>query len=570
MHDKLTDLLKGAQRVPTLLLHSPQQPLSDLNLENYNVLECEPLHDIKGHIQNVLSVLPEILDKETAAHLSDILDADLKKDPKTGADYRLAIIHVYAMLRQTSIDPNIVKLLETIVLISEILYSNDSKRTPRQILQLYNTTWLQHELCSHLFHTPKAISRGKLFGSYLHSLTNHAAQQYEIICMKSTNTEHEERLFGQAKRIALQATNRKPNTVIPNILLRLQAKQQTREMYSSLKITSTHIGKEANKLEFTQNTTITTAFIRSRISSWQAHLQRLSLYLVHGEGIWWHKTETGYEFHDGPQSPDFQHQGPPLAHFRHSSIKELEEKKATAWQQVLSDNITLPTPYIKLFSEAGDFIAYRYFDDQDTEQTDTGTPIINDETQTEETVGPFSPDHQDRQEIAEGSHELPMDILLDTQGHSEEAHVQDTNQEEAVRIQTGEELFQEDSDKVVALADTYKYKTKFANHIHKALNNVTGILQEQLIELDTLRDSIKTKTKKPSQQTIQKYKRFLAAMKEHVCIRKSELKRSIKHFENEYYMSHQKLPDIDSDDHYRGLAKSYKSVYRLLQLWDEF
>ena len=86
-----------------------------------------------------------------------------------------------------------------------------------------------------------------------------------------------------------------------------------------------------------------------------------------------------------------------------------------------------------------------------------------------------------------------MDILLDTQGHSEEAHVQDTNQEEAVRIQTGEELFQEDSDKVVALADTYKYKTKFANHIHKALNNVTGILQEQLIELDTFVTASKQK-----------------------------------------------------------------------------
>ena len=55
----LTTTLKGAQRVPTLLTQKPSQSLADLNLNKYEeVLDCEPLHDMKGHL---LNLLPEIL-----------------------------------------------------------------------------------------------------------------------------------------------------------------------------------------------------------------------------------------------------------------------------------------------------------------------------------------------------------------------------------------------------------------------------------------------------------------------------------------------------------------------------
>ena len=45
--------------------------------------------------------------------------------------------------------------------------------------------------------------------------------QYEIICLRSVNTENQERIFQLAKQIA---TNRKPENIIPTIFLRLQAK----------------------------------------------------------------------------------------------------------------------------------------------------------------------------------------------------------------------------------------------------------------------------------------------------------------------------------------------------------
>jgi hypothetical protein len=46
-----------SHRIPTMLLNSEQCP-SQLNLQHYTILDCEPLHDIKGHFLNLLSELP--------------------------------------------------------------------------------------------------------------------------------------------------------------------------------------------------------------------------------------------------------------------------------------------------------------------------------------------------------------------------------------------------------------------------------------------------------------------------------------------------------------------------------
>jgi hypothetical protein len=58
LKDKVqTDLVETLRGAPTVLVHNPSQSLSDLNLQHYKVLDCEPLHDMKGHL---LNLLPEI------------------------------------------------------------------------------------------------------------------------------------------------------------------------------------------------------------------------------------------------------------------------------------------------------------------------------------------------------------------------------------------------------------------------------------------------------------------------------------------------------------------------------
>ena len=47
----LKQLLKGVNRVPSLLPLNPQQGLHDLHLMKYSVMNCEPLHDVKGHLK---------------------------------------------------------------------------------------------------------------------------------------------------------------------------------------------------------------------------------------------------------------------------------------------------------------------------------------------------------------------------------------------------------------------------------------------------------------------------------------------------------------------------------------
>ncbi len=120
------------------------------------------------------------------------------KDGSSGVRMRVALIKVYlklVKLLDVSLDVSekIKQLLCTIVKISQILYLTDSLRTPKTVLQLYNTSWLHHELCRELIPKPK----DRLYGAYFHDLVVHAPPQYQIVCLRSTNAESTEREFSQ-------------------------------------------------------------------------------------------------------------------------------------------------------------------------------------------------------------------------------------------------------------------------------------------------------------------------------------------------------------------------------------
>ena len=215
----LTDILQGAQRVPTLLTLHPTQSLSSLNLSKYEVLDCEPLHDLKGHLYNLLPEIPHLLPPPLNSECQQILDTTLPKQKVSGALLRVAAAKMLVKLQNSNIDELLLALLNTIVRVSELLYSFDQKRTPKTILQLYNVTWFHHELCCHFLTNAKHQSRSHLFGIYLHDLVAHAPPIYQLVCLRSLNAENQERLFSQAKHISMKATSRKPDNVLPKILL---------------------------------------------------------------------------------------------------------------------------------------------------------------------------------------------------------------------------------------------------------------------------------------------------------------------------------------------------------------
>ena len=72
----LKEKLRGSQRVPTLLLLNPTQSLESLHLQHYTILDSEPLHDIKGHLANLFTELPYVLEssvRETCQRIKALL-----------------------------------------------------------------------------------------------------------------------------------------------------------------------------------------------------------------------------------------------------------------------------------------------------------------------------------------------------------------------------------------------------------------------------------------------------------------------------------------------------------------
>ena len=528
----LNEALGGVQRVPSLLLNSPMENIRTLNLEKYTILECEPLHDLKGHLSNVFEILPSILEKELAANCKKLLDIDLfQKDTKRGVDCRLTAIHLLSLLKHSPATPNkVVQLIQTIVVISEILYADDTKRSPQAILKLYNSTFLHHELCKELFNSTTVMSHRKLFGSHLHALVVHAPAQYEIIPLRSCNSECEERLFGQAKAIAQGTTNRQPHTIVPNILLRLQAKQKKGRMFDSMLGSSSKISKEAHGIrEFTTgNTFIEKSFIEHRMASWQAHLQRVSKFLLHGEGVWWKNRESGYEFLDGNEavSPT---QGPVLLHYRDTSLSDIQTQNEMGWTEVVTNKVLLPAPYIRLYDTDGIYLGRYVYNGATVEQylvssehvpifplqphTTTDAIHIRTSETTTNNETPLTSRPGTTTCIMEMSSTPPPTNTPETPSTSRPTtHIADTPSTE----ETTAELHSESEMEVEEVSES-PHTTKLATAINKALGS-TSDFQSDLTKLDHIRT--KLKNGKESAKYVNKHKKLMSLFKGNVAVYK--------------------------------------------------
>lgn len=156
LSDMLDDILRGVARVPALLLTDPSHSLLSLNLDRYEVVASEPLHDLKGHIINLITELPHVLPNgDITTQCTHLISCCLAKEKKSGADLLRVAIQLFLLLKDLDVSSKIL-LLQTIIKIGEILYSRDHMRSPRQLLQLCNSCWLHMELCVDLFFYTKA------------------------------------------------------------------------------------------------------------------------------------------------------------------------------------------------------------------------------------------------------------------------------------------------------------------------------------------------------------------------------------------------------------------------------
>ena len=127
----LKEILKGVQRVPTLLLLNPTQSLTELNLQHYTVLDCEPLHDLKGHL---IYLTKELLDPETSKSTQEVIFACVS-DNMTCAVYRVLIMQLLLHLKKQNVQGEILSRQPF-----KFHYLPAEHRSPKMILQLYMDT----------------------------------------------------------------------------------------------------------------------------------------------------------------------------------------------------------------------------------------------------------------------------------------------------------------------------------------------------------------------------------------------------------------------------------------------
>ena len=125
LQKELSRVLKGVERVPTLLLDTPEVQLRDINLHWYCILDCEPLHDIKGHLMNLFTELPYIItDRELRTEVVHLQHTVVPKEKPSCGDYRWAAIRLFALLNGKA-STNVCMLMSTIIEMSEIFYAHD-------------------------------------------------------------------------------------------------------------------------------------------------------------------------------------------------------------------------------------------------------------------------------------------------------------------------------------------------------------------------------------------------------------------------------------------------------------
>ena len=124
-----------------------------------------------------------------------------------------------------------------------------------------------------------------------------------------------------------------------------------RNAWQNLKAQESEVHKLALVLGPKKNTFIPKAWLTHSSVHYQAHLERISDFLIPGPGKWWKSTEEGIEFFDTPTCAPIEHQ---LHHYRSSTLADIELYLHSKWEECCAKNIILPAYYIRSYKSNGD------------------------------------------------------------------------------------------------------------------------------------------------------------------------------------------------------------------------
>ena len=176
LRELLVDEMHGIQRLPALMFTKPDASLKDLNLEQYEILNNEPLHDLSNHTKNLYEELPSHFPKNIKEKISQIITSSFNgKETKNSAAYRESILIVCNWLEEHHSNHYVTNVIKTMTEIQEILYLPDSKRSIQKVLRLINIIFIHSLLIQkHFQDNLTKLTERKFFGAYYHSIVHHA------------------------------------------------------------------------------------------------------------------------------------------------------------------------------------------------------------------------------------------------------------------------------------------------------------------------------------------------------------------------------------------------------------
>lgn len=362
--EELINAHHGIARPPALLFQDLCKTADELNLGSYEIVGCEPMHDLTNIVMHVITELPNCLtDPSTQKEFKRFQAGTVgARTQIKGSNARLFAVQLVKLAttfhEQNLISDNIMQLISSLEDIISICYSNFESRTPKNVLRLHNQTFIFAIMCRIVFGIPSKLTPRKFFGSHFHSITIHAAEIYRIFTLKSILTEKEERCFADLKYIAERNTNRQPGQVIDNTVLRFNSKHNSDDKVNYFQYQDTLIKKQARLLPKKSGSRISSAIILKQSNLLQAHLERIPDFMLCGKGIWWTLDNDGnIIFMDGPDDPSYHPAGPSLHHFRQWSLKQEKEMLRETWKEVAkrveSNQLSLPLKKIKVFENDG-------------------------------------------------------------------------------------------------------------------------------------------------------------------------------------------------------------------------
>lgn len=371
-------------------------------------------------------------------------------------------------------------------------------------------------------------------------------------------------------------------------MLRLQAKQLNGKLASTFAAAETGVKKVAKAVPEFERTCVPASFIKNRSHSWQAHLARISHYLVLGERKWWQKNGSDFTFFDGDSDPDSHPEGPLLQNFRSASITEVNGRSKAMWNKILADKVPIPCTSIREYDDNGDLVSLR--------STETGSNIdeeLEDFQQTNEhnvSATDQVPETQEvtmitstlirssssvRRQFPSATDQVPEvpEVAIITpirgsssayrqfptpscssneefQDHPSSSHDESCDvelvlsEDEGEQFQTGPQL-----NGTLALA------------IQRALGN-----DPDIVYFDKLHAKLKSQKRTPSNIEKANYTRSLASLQQKVLSKKVYIAAKIEIYEKDFYKKNHVLPAKQKD--YVELCTALSYMKKLLRKWN--